>query len=75
MPYFMDAGPTSGPILWRDRYAAIGVLQARDNHTPIGTALATGQDEDDRAHWSLTVHGIPVPGLWVVVDRESRPAR
>ena len=73
--YFTNIGPRSGPILWRHGHDAVGVLQARDNYTPIGMALGTGWDDEGRLLYRLIVHGADVPGRWVVVDREFRPAR
>jgi hypothetical protein len=67
--YFTDVGPERGPMLWRDHYGAIGVLEARDNHWPIGMALCTGWGEGGVALWKLTVHGVEVPGKWIVVGR------
>jgi hypothetical protein len=68
--------PTSHP--WPpgrdDPGTAIGVLQARDNHGPIGMAPPIGWDVAGAAVWRLTAHGAGVPGRWIVVDRESRPA-
>jgi hypothetical protein len=58
-----------------DSPAAIGVLETRAHPVPIGIATVVGWDEDGVALWKLTVRGAEVPGLWVVVDRESRPAR
>jgi hypothetical protein len=63
-----------GPRFRRDSREAIGVLQARDNHTPIGMALGTGWDERGVQLWRLIVQGAEVPGRWVVVDREFHPA-
>jgi hypothetical protein len=40
--YLTNVGPTSGPIRWRHNHGAIGVLQAPDDHTPIGMALGSG---------------------------------
>jgi hypothetical protein len=54
---------------------AIGVLNGRDEHTPIGMALRTGRDAAGLAVWRLVVHDEMVPGQWVVVDREFRPVR
>jgi hypothetical protein len=73
--YFTNCGPRSGPIRHRDRLDAIGVLLAPDNHSPIGMALATSWDEEGRSLFRLTVHGAELPGMWIVVDREFRPAR
>ena len=74
MGYYTDLGPGSGPILRRDRYGAIGVMQARDDHSPIGMALSVGWGEGGVALWKLTVHVAELPRRWVV-DSESRPAR
>jgi hypothetical protein len=74
MPYFANIGPRSGPILGRQRLLAIGVLQAPDDRTPIGTALAIGRADDDVEVWELTVRDAVLPGRWIVVDREFRPA-
>jgi hypothetical protein len=41
---------------------------------PIGTALAAGRDAAGRALWTLNVHDAELPGRWLVVDREFRPA-
>lgn len=72
MTYFTDAGPKSGPIRWELRIDALGVLESRDDHTPIGMALAFGMDEQRRSLWRLTVHGVELPGVFIVVDREFR---
>jgi hypothetical protein len=42
--------------------AAIGALEARDVHTPIGMVLPVGWDDDGVATWRLAVHGIELPG-------------
>ncbi len=73
--YFTDVGPRSGPLRPRDGYDAIGVLQARDNHMPIGMALASSWDNEGRSLYRLIVHGAEVPGRFVVVDREFRPVK
>jgi hypothetical protein len=74
MAYYTNVGPLSGPLLSSAGYFAIGVLQARQVHTPIGTALVAGQDQAGLALWRLTIDQVELPGLWVVVDREFRPA-
>src|SRR4051794_5352361 len=40
MAYFANIGPRSGPILGWHRLVAVAVLQAPDERTPIGMALA-----------------------------------
>jgi hypothetical protein len=75
MFYFANIGPRSGPILGRHRFVAIGVLQAPDDRSPIGMALAIGRADHEVEVWELTVRGVEQPGRWVVVDREFRPAQ
>jgi hypothetical protein len=74
MSYFANFGPRSGPIKGRHRLVAIGVLQAPDDLTWIGVALAIGRADDEVEVWQVTVRGVELPGLWVVVDREFHPA-
>ena len=62
MAYFTNIGPEKGPYLHREaRGAAIGVLESRDNHMPIGMALPSRWDAHGGAVWRLTVHGGPHP--------------
>ena len=76
MAYFANVGPSRGPYLDRDaRGRAIGVLESRDNHMPIGMAISEGPDGAGVTRWRLTVHGDELPGLWVVIDCEFRPAQ
>jgi hypothetical protein len=72
--YYCNDGPKSGPILCRHRIHALGVLESRDNNAPIGMALPVSRDDDLVERWRLVVHDAEVPGVWVVVDREFRPA-
>ncbi len=74
MTYYTNVGPLSGPLLSRAGYCGIGVFPARENHTPIGVAVIVGPDEDGRSLWRLTIDHVELPGLFVVIDREFRPA-
>jgi hypothetical protein len=74
MADFTNIGPERGPILHRHGLDAIGVLESRDNNSPIGMALGWYWDAEGRSTFQLTVHGAQVPGLWIVVDREFIPA-
>jgi hypothetical protein len=74
MAYHTNVGPPSGPLLSRAGCVAIGVFQAPRVHTPIGEALLSGHDPGGRALWRLTFGHIELPGLFVVIDREFRPA-
>jgi hypothetical protein len=73
MSYYADVGPERGPILWRDNYDAINVLEAPDNHTPIGMALGVGWGPGGVQRFRLIVHGVDVPGRWTVVGQEFWP--
>jgi hypothetical protein len=74
MGYHATVGPPRGPIMKYDVPGAIGVTEAPDRHMPVGVALRTGWDIAGQALWRLTLHGEHVPGCWVVVDRQFRPA-
>jgi hypothetical protein len=69
MPYLTNAGPKSGPILWRDDYEAIDVLVAPDDYRPVGTATPVGSTEGGIAIWDIIVRGEVVPGRWIVLGR------
>lgn len=73
MAYFANSGPFTGPLRSASGYYAIGVLQARETRTPIGVALAAGQDPNGQALWRLSIETIDLPGLYVVIDRQFRP--
>jgi hypothetical protein len=36
---------------------------------PIGQATGSGYDADGAALWRLIVHGVKIPGRWVIIDR------
>jgi hypothetical protein len=69
-PFYADAGPVRGPFLHRDVPGAIGVLEARDSHLPVGMALCTGRNFAGVALWRLLIDEIELLGRWVVIDRE-----
>jgi hypothetical protein len=70
MHYLTNAGPRSGPILWRDHYDAIDVLVDPEEYTPIGTARPVGCTEGGIAIWDIIIRGAAVPGRWIVLGRE-----
>jgi hypothetical protein len=74
MAYFANVGPIAGPFRSGAGYHAIGVLPAREVRTSIGLALAAGQDQHGRSLWRLSIDTSDLPGLYVIVDREFRPA-
>jgi hypothetical protein len=74
MAYYTDVGPRSGPLLWRDHSVAIDVLERPGDRDPIGTAMQVRGTPGGLAIWEITIRGKVVPGRWVVVGRQFRPA-
>jgi hypothetical protein len=73
MPYHANIIPR-GPIRYRDVPGSIGVLEAPDQFMPIGQAHCKTWDENGLGVWVLTIGGQVIPGRWVIIDREFRPA-
>src|SRR5262249_35715235 len=63
----------AGPVRSDQVPFAIGRHDAPHNFMPIGMAWGTGRAEEGLERWKLGVHGVEVPGRWVIVDREFRP--
>jgi hypothetical protein len=70
MPYLTNAGPKSGPILWRKDCAAIDVLKRPGDGTPIGRAMPAGCTEGGITIWDIIIQGRAIPGRWIVLGRE-----
>jgi hypothetical protein len=72
MTYFTDAsihGPLRCiPIPW-----TIGITASPRDHRVIGVASEVGRTNKQTALWSLTIHGYPVYGLFVVDDGRFVP--
>jgi hypothetical protein len=49
-------------------------LESLGQSMPIGIASEVGRTDEGVAIWRLDVHGVEVPGRWIIVDREFRPA-
>ena len=74
--YFSDVGPRSGPFLRRDvKGRIVDVRESPVRGEAIGTARPCGWDKEAAQLWKLTVRGADLPGRWIVVNREFRPAR
>jgi hypothetical protein len=73
-PFYANAGPAHGPLRYGGVPGAIGILEALDEPMPVGMALCVGWDSAGLAVWTLTVHGDDLPGRWLVIDGEFRPA-
>ncbi len=63
-----------GPIRYGDVPGSIGVLEAVDKPMPIGEASCRTHDENGLAVWTLRIRKQEIPGRWIIVDREFRPA-
>jgi hypothetical protein len=50
------------------------MLEAPDQHLPIGVALPGRRHPSGAALWRLDVRGAELPGLWVIRDRRFKPA-
>ena len=74
MAYFTHATPDSGPRLYTDTSDLLDVRPHRDGPGVIGMATCVGWIPGGVALWRLKIDGDDLPGLWVVVDREFRPA-
>jgi hypothetical protein len=64
----------AGPIRYGRVPGSIGVLEALDKFMPIGEASCRTWKENGLAVWTLRIGGQEIPGRWVIVDREFRPA-
>ena len=72
MTYFAHISQ-HGPLKYRDVPGSMGVLESPDNFMPIRQASCKTWDENGLAVWTLTIGGQPIPGRWVIVDREFKP--
>ena len=56
-----------GPVKYRGLpTGSIRVLEAPDNHTPIGQAMCIGWNLDGLAVWKLTTGGQEIVGRWIL---------
>jgi hypothetical protein len=72
--YVTNIGPAHGAFLCCDVVGTIGVLEALDPSSPVGTAFCTGANPAGVAIWRLSIRGRDVPGAHVVLHRSFRPA-
>jgi hypothetical protein len=71
-PYYASIGPRRGPLIYSEALLAIGVTKRWQGGAAIGAALCVGRDETAVALWELTIGKVPLPGRWVVIDRQFR---
>jgi hypothetical protein len=76
-PFYSNIS-AAGAVRYGQFPFSIGVLErpmgSGGVNLPIGMAGEVGRTADGLALWKLTVHGFELPGRWVIVDREFRPA-
>ena len=75
MPRYFAHISQKGPIRYGDVPGSIGVLEAADKPMPIGEAHCLTCDENGLAVWTLRIGKQEIPGRWIIVDREFRPAQ
>jgi hypothetical protein len=63
------------PIRYDTVPGSVGVLEAPDKPMPIGEASCRTWDENVLAVWTLRIGKQEIPGRWVIIDREFRPAQ
>jgi hypothetical protein len=61
-------------LLFQGADRQIGVLEYRDDVTPIVMALCIGHTASGVALWKLCVEDIWLTGRWVIVNRRFRAA-
>ncbi len=74
MWYYASAGPALGLLMFGAVRSTISVLEAPGDAVPVGTAICVSLDTAGVAVWRLMIRGAELPGRWIVVDREFRPA-
>jgi hypothetical protein len=75
MRYYTLHCPENGPLLQRDADATLGILVSPHGMYAIGTAVGLGADTAGVARWRLRINGAELPGEWIVIDQEFRPAQ
>jgi|SRR5512142_563851 hypothetical protein len=79
-PYFSTWGPTDGPIRYRDRPPALGlVADPAEPPMPVGIAYPAGWIPDPKgrppaATFRLEIGQVALPGWYVGVGRRFVPA-
>ena len=74
MPYFAHISQR-GPVKYDQVPGSIGVLEAIDKPMPIGEAHCMTWDEHGLAVWTIRIGKQEIPGRWIIIDREFRPAQ
>jgi hypothetical protein len=73
MEYFTNLRH-SGPVRYNHPCDIVGVTATIDDREMIGLARQVSSFMGELALWRLEVHGVPIPGLWTIIDRQFVPA-
>jgi hypothetical protein len=65
----------SGHNKWGPILGPIDLHDAPTNPSPIGRAICFRWDGAGLGVWKLIIDGVAIPGEWVIIDREFRPAQ
>jgi hypothetical protein len=74
-PYYADADPEDGILMYRDVAGSIEVFEDSAHSSPIGMARCVGQDAAGSAVWRLVVSDHEIEGPWLIVDGEFLSTR
>ncbi len=75
MPQYFAHISHKDKIRYGEVPGSIGILESPDQFMPIGEASCRTHDENGLAVWTLRIGKEEIPGRWVIVDREFRPAQ
>jgi len=73
MEYFTNLR-RSGPVRYNHPCNVIGVTEVIDEPELIGLARQVSSFMGELALWRLEIQGVPIPGLWTIIDRRFVPA-
>jgi hypothetical protein len=74
MPYFAHISQL-GPVKHDTVPVSIGMLEAIHEPMPIGQAHCISRNAQGLGVWKLQVGKQQLPGRWIILDREFRPAQ
>jgi hypothetical protein len=75
MAYHTNAGPAYGALCGRAGSGAVDATLRITGVVLFGTATEIVSPHGGASLWRPTVHGVELPGLYVVIDRDFWSAR
>ncbi|MHB1561465.1 MAG: hypothetical protein ACYC61_28790, partial [Isosphaeraceae bacterium] len=66
-PFFAEAGPEDGILLYRDIDGPIEVFEDADRSKPVGSARCIGWDSAGSAVWRISIGDDELDEPWIVV--------